>query len=119
MTNTSKSVNGFLGYRSAVLLSGLLASIALVTPTSSKAAAATSDMPALMFPPISVNSAQHLLLCGSDMGEVPVSGVIGLLDVTDTTKSIVAVPFNLKPNTGTCTRLASDAHGGRADVIAY
>jgi len=81
-------------------------------------------MQAFMFPPVSVNAAQTLLLCGSDLGEIAISGQIGLLDASDTTKSLVSMPFSLKPNTGSCTALPTglggfEAQGTLANVIAY
>src|SRR5204863_10107385 len=109
---------------STLMLTAFLASLAMIHPRSSKAADNMSDMQAFMFPPISVNAAQTLLLCGSDMGEIAISGQIGLLDASDPTKALVSMPFSLKPNTGACTALPTglggfEAQGTAANLIAY
>jgi hypothetical protein len=109
---------------SALLLAALLGFLGMIHPRSSRAADNMADMQAFMFPPVSVNAAQSLLLCGSDMGEIAISGQIGLLDASDTTKSLVSMPFSLKPNTGSCTPLPTglggfEAQGTAANVIAY
>ncbi len=124
MKHTIKDHKWLLGTCSVVVLGVILFSWMLLHPTSSKADDSTSDMQAFMFPPVSVTAAQNLLLCGSDLGEIPVSGQIGLLDAANTTKSIVSMPFTLKSNTGSCTALPTglgdfEAQGTQVNVIAY
>jgi hypothetical protein len=124
MKNTIKSHTGILVLCSVVLMALVWGVIAVVHPPSSRAAANVADMQAFMFPPVSVSAAQNLLLCGSDMGEITISGQMGMLDAADTTKSLVSIPFTLKPNTGSCTPLPTglggiEAQGTQVNVIAY
>jgi hypothetical protein len=123
MENVMKRHKWFLGAGVVALLAGLLVAIAMFKPSATKAA--TADMPAFVYPPVTVHPGQHLVVCGSDMGEITISGVIGLLDVTDTSTTLAKIPFTLKPNTGSCTTLPAvqrgeGARGGeRPSVIAF
>ena len=122
MEDIMKRHNWCLGACAVVLLAGLMVAIAMVKSSPTKAAAVTADMPAFVYPPVTVKAGQSLVVCGSDMGEITISGLIGLLDVTDTTKTLVKVPFTLKPNTGSCTTLPAVQPGSEAErssVIAF
>jgi hypothetical protein len=114
----------FLGACTVVLLAGLMVAIAIIKPSAAKAAVVTADMPAFVYPPVTVQAGQSLVVCGSDMGEITITGVIGLLDVTDTTKTLAKIPFTLKPNTGSCITLPPVQSGEafetqRSSVIAF
>jgi hypothetical protein len=123
MKKTGKRSELLAGACAVILLTGLIVLVAMVRPSATKAASTLADMPTFVYPPVTLRGDQSLVICGSDMGEVAISGQIGLLDVGDTTQNLVKISFTLQPNTGSCTPLPAVQQFGfretRNSVIAY
>src|SRR5437588_7410344 len=94
-----------------VLLAGICWIVAMVRPSASKAASTLVEMPAFVFPPVTLSGGQTVEVCGTNMGEGAVRGLIGLVDAADSSKALAEIPFTFDAHKGTCVNLPGVQHG--------
>jgi hypothetical protein len=96
----------------------------MVRPPVSKAFTLV-EMPAFVFPEVTVQGSQVPMLCMNNMGDGSVRTLIGLLDVADSSKAMSPlIPITLGAHQGTCALLPAVRPGpttgapGPASAIA-
>ncbi len=90
---------------SAALLAGAWFAGAMLHPSVGKAITAV-EMPAFVFPEVTVQGSQVPMLCASHMADGSVRTLIGLLDVADNSRSMgPLMPFTFGPHQGACVNL--------------
>ena len=92
---------------STFLLAGVWFGATLVRPQVSKAITAV-EMPAFVFPLVSLQGSQTPMLCMNNMGDGSVRTLIGLLEVADSGRAVSPLlPVTLAAHQGTCVNLAT------------
>ena len=103
----------FAGGCSAAALAGIWFGTAVFRPSVSKAITAV-EMPAFVFPEVTAQSNENLMLCTNNLlGDGSVRVLIGLLDVADSTHFVAGTTFlntSLDRQKGGCSLLLPAVH---------
>lgn len=91
---------------SVVLLAGIWVALAILRPPVSKAST-LNEMQAFVFPQVTLVGGQVAEICGTNMGDGSISGLVGLLDTADTSQALVETPFTFDARKGSCMHLSA------------